>query len=58
MKVEYDAQTDTLTITLREARIRESDELVHALYGLTPEEIKIVESASGQTPARPGSAAI
>ena len=27
MRVEYDPQTDTLTITLREARIRESDEL-------------------------------
>ena len=27
MKVEYNAQTDTLTITLREARIRESDEV-------------------------------
>jgi uncharacterized protein YuzE len=27
MKVEYDTQTDTLTITLREARIRESDEV-------------------------------
>ena len=27
MKVEYDVQTDTLTITLREARIRESDEV-------------------------------
>ena len=27
MKVEYDAQTDTLTITLRDARIRESDEV-------------------------------
>ena len=27
MKVEYDAQTDTLTITLRQARIRESDEV-------------------------------
>jgi uncharacterized protein YuzE len=27
MKVEYDAQTDTLTITLRETRIRESDEV-------------------------------
>ena len=27
MKVEYDAHTDTLTIPLREARIRESDEL-------------------------------
>jgi uncharacterized protein YuzE len=27
MKVEYDTQTDTLTITLREARIRESDEI-------------------------------
>jgi uncharacterized protein YuzE len=27
MKVECDAQTDTLTITLREARIRESDEV-------------------------------
>ena len=27
MKVEYDPQTDTLTITLRETRIRESDEV-------------------------------
>ena len=27
MKVEYDPQTDTLTITLRDARIRESDEV-------------------------------
>jgi uncharacterized protein YuzE len=27
MKVEYDAHTDTLTISLREARIRESDEV-------------------------------
>jgi uncharacterized protein YuzE len=27
MKVEYDPRTDTLTITLRETRIRESDEV-------------------------------
>ena len=27
MRVEYDPQTDTLTITLRDARIRESDEV-------------------------------
>lgn len=27
MRVEYDPQTDTLTITPREARIRESDEV-------------------------------
>ena len=27
MKIEYDTETDTLTITLREARIRESDEV-------------------------------
>lgn len=27
MKVQYDSQTDTLTITLREAKIRESDEV-------------------------------
>ncbi len=27
MKVHYDQQTDTLTITLRETRIRESDEI-------------------------------
>jgi uncharacterized protein YuzE len=27
MKVQYDPQTDTLTITLRDARIRESDEV-------------------------------
>jgi hypothetical protein len=36
---------------------REIDELVYALYGLTPEEIKIVKSASAKSPARPGSAA-
>lgn len=36
MKVDYDSETDTLTITLREARIRESDEVrpgVIADYG-------------------------
>lgn len=27
MRVQYDPQTDTLTITLRDARIRESDEV-------------------------------
>ena len=27
MRVEYDQQTDTLTITLRDARIKESDEV-------------------------------
>ena len=27
MKVEYDKETDTLTITLREARVKESDEV-------------------------------
>ena len=27
MRVAYDAETDTLTITLRKARIRESDEV-------------------------------
>jgi len=27
MKVEYDQETDTLTISLRDARIRESDEV-------------------------------
>ncbi len=27
MKVTYDAETDTMTITLREARIKESDEV-------------------------------
>ena len=27
MKVNYDAETDTLTIALREARIRDSDEI-------------------------------
>ena len=31
------------------------DELIYAIYGLTPEEIKIVESASVQAPARQGS---
>ena len=36
---------------------REIDELVDALYGLTAEEIKIVESASAPASARPGGAA-
>ena len=27
MKVEYDKETDTLTITLRDARVKESDEV-------------------------------
>ena len=30
----------------RDALEREIDELVYALYGLTPEEIKIVEGAT------------
>jgi hypothetical protein len=34
-----DAETDTSALE------RELDELVYALYGLTPEEIKIVEGA-------------
>jgi len=36
---------------------QEIDELVYALYPLTPEEIKTVESASVQTSARQGHAA-
>lgn len=36
---------------------REIDELVYALYGLTPEEIQIVESASAAASARQGGAA-
>ena len=35
---------------------REIDQLVYALYGLTPEEIKIVESASAPASARHGGA--
>jgi len=27
MKIQYDKETDTLTITLREARVKESDEV-------------------------------
>ena len=27
MRIEYDKETDTLTITLRDARIKESDEV-------------------------------
>ena len=38
------------------AREREIDQRVCALYGLAPEEIKIVEFASVQTSARQGSA--
>lgn len=30
---------------------QEIDQLVYALYGLTPEEIKIVESALAKAPA-------
>jgi uncharacterized protein YuzE len=30
MKAEYDKETDTLTITLRDARVKESDEMVAA----------------------------
>ena len=33
---------------------RELDELVYALYALTPEEIKLVESASAGAAARQG----
>ena len=36
---------------------RKPGELVSALYGLTPEEINLVESASVQTSARQGDAA-
>ena len=36
---------------------RAIDELVYGLYGLTPEEIKIVESASVPTSARQAGAA-
>ena len=36
---------------------REIDQQVYALYGLTAEEIKIVESASVQTSARQGNTA-
>jgi hypothetical protein len=43
-----DTRADTVALE------REIDQQVYALYGLTPEEIKIVESASVQTSARPG----
>ena len=36
---------------------RDIDQLVYALYGLTPEEIQIVESASAPASARQGAAA-
>jgi hypothetical protein len=36
---------------------REIDQQVYALYGLTPEEIQIVESASVPTSARQGNSA-
>ena len=56
MKAEYDRETDTLTITLREARVKESDEIrpgVIADFGYDGGEIgfeilqasKIVERA-------------
>ena len=37
-----DAEADTSALE------RETDELVYALYGLTPEEIKLVEEATGK----------
>ncbi|HVR34946.1 MAG TPA: hypothetical protein VMS21_03765 [Methylomirabilota bacterium] len=45
-----DAEADTSGLE------REIDELVYALYDLTPEQIKIVESASVKTPADKGAA--
>jgi hypothetical protein len=47
---ERDASADT------SAWEREIDELVYALYGLTPEEIKIVEGASAKATADKGAA--
>jgi adenine-specific DNA-methyltransferase len=46
-----DAEADTSALE------REIDESVYALYGLMPEEIKIVESASAPASARQGGAA-
>ena len=44
MKIVYDRETDTMTITLREARIRESDEIrpgVIADFGYDGEIVRI-----------------
>ena len=46
-----DAEADTSALE------REIDELVYALYGLTPEEKALVQAASVQTPARQVAAA-
>ena len=53
------ARDATADASLREATARqvsawerEIDQLVYALYGLTPEEIQIVEGASATGPAR------
>ena len=35
MKAEYDKETDTLTITLRDARVKESDEFVPGLLPIS-----------------------
>jgi hypothetical protein len=63
LKDTYEQMAATAVTAYRHKR----DQQVYALYlpapslrqagGLTPEEIKIVESASVQTSARPGSAA-
>ena len=57
MRIEYDKETDSLTITLRDARIKESDEVrpgVIADFGYdggvvgfeVPEASKVVEQTS------------
>ena len=50
MKVTYDRETDTMTITFREARIRESDELrpgviVDFGYEGTPVRIEVLQAS-------------
>jgi len=56
MKIVYDNETDTLTITLREARIRDSDEVrpgVIADFGFDGEIVRFEILAASKVVAQP-----
>jgi uncharacterized protein YuzE len=60
MKVIYDKGTDTLTITLREVRIRESDEVrpgVIADFGYDGEVVRFEILSASKVVAQPGAMA-
>ncbi len=56
MKIVYDLATDTLTITLREARIRESDEIrpgVIADFGFDGQVVRFEILSASKVVAQP-----